>query len=145
MHGQDFSDLWQIKDVGECLVAAMRFAGATAGATAPSALRGQDYSFGLPFVEAADEAPKRPNYDPQTVALLDDALLWQGRYLSEESPDDIDVLKLWLRSKITAGVKFEEMCRLNGWARSVAYRSLDRCRGKIAQGLNTDAVPVWRP
>jgi hypothetical protein len=145
MHGQDFSDLWQITDVSECLVAAMRLAGQSAGPTAPPAIRGQDYSFGLPFVEVVDEAPRRPLYDPQTVARLEDALTWQGRYLAGEDPADIDVLKLWLRSKIASGVKFDEMCKVNGWARSAAYRTLDRLRGLIAQGLNTDRAPVWRP
>lgn len=144
MHGQDFSDLWQINDVSECLVAAMRLAGQSAGPTAPPPIRGQDYSFGLPFVDVVDEAPRRPLYDPQTVARLEDALAWQGRYLDGGDPD-IVVLKLWLRSKTSSGVKFDEMCRDNGWARSAAYRVLDRLRGLIAQGLNTDRVPVWRP
>lgn len=147
MHGQDFSDLWQIKDVRDCLVAAMRLASQSAGATAPPPIRGQDYSFGLPYTDAADEpAPRRPLYDPQTVAFLEDALMWQGRYLvAAEVVAEIDVLKLWLRSKVASAVKFDEMCRLNGWARSAAYRSLDHLFGVIAQGLNTDRVPIWRP
>lgn len=146
MHGQDFSDLWQIKDVSECLVAAMRHAGQSAGPTAPAALSAQDYSFGIPFVDVVEEAPsRRPLYDPQTVARLEEALTWQGRYLAGEHPDDIVVLKLWLRSKTSSSVKFEEMCRDNGWARSAAYRTLDHLRGLIAQGLNTDGAPVWRP
>lgn len=146
MHGQDFSDLWLIKDVSECLVAAMRLAGQSAGPTAPPAIRGQDYSFGLPFTDLAEEgAPRRPLYDPQTVARLEDALTWQGRYLAGEHSADMLVLKLWLRSKVASGVKFDDMCKANGWARSAAYRELDRLRGLIAQGLNTDRVPVWRP
>lgn len=150
MHRQDFSDMWTIRDVGECLAAAMRHAALTAGPTAPAKIKAFDYSFGLPFTdgfpEASDEParPTPPLYDPATVARLEEALTWQGTYVVDD-PQAVEVLKVWLRAKTSPGLKFDALCEASGWSRSAAYRDLDRARGKIAQGLNAAGVPVWRP
>lgn len=149
MHGQDLSDLWTIKLVGECLVAATRHAALTAGPTAPKAVKAIDYSFGLPFVDdittaAADERRRPPLYDPVTVSRLEDALTWQARYLSDD-PISVETLKVWIRAKTSPGASFDEACKACGWSRSGAYRELDTARGTIAQGLNTDRVQIWRP
>lgn len=130
--------LWTPDLVKKALAQAVRFAAVAAGATGPRAMGSVNLGYELEYKE---QAARALGLTAAEVTRLEDALLWQMRYLSQ-LPGPATVLKHWLRAKATRR-PFGAAIKSNGWAARTAHRSVDRALGRIAIGLNADGVPVW--
>jgi len=155
MHGQDLSDVWTPKLVGERLIEAVRWARYAAGATGPAGIGGAMMPLYLPTIEEriendwldppADEEPPpvRRQYSPAQVSAMEAALYWPSRYAVPGLPTSARILNLWLRCKVYRGSKFGDVIERRGeMSRASAYRMRDRALSAIAQGLMRDGVPV---
>lgn len=155
MHGQDLSDVWTPKLVGERLVEAQKWVRYNAGPTGPASVRAASIPF-LPTdddfeiegwgqrekAEQEDDQPAPRRYSPAKVSAILAALEWPGKYLVPEYPDAARYLHKWLRCKVYRG-NFEKAIEAEGrMSRMSAYRYRDRALSVIAQGLTRDGVPV---
>lgn len=93
---------------------------------------------------AADRNRIRLPLSTVAIGRLEDALVWQTRYLA--APDRVpyaEALRLWLRSKATRA-KFGPLCRKAGISQRTVEWRRDRALSLISQGLTADGVAVWR-
>lgn len=154
IHGQDLSDVWTPKRVGETLIEAVRWARYNAGPTGPAPVRALYPTYypsdadrdaeGWGLEESADDPtdppPQRRRLTPKEVSRLIDALHWPMRYAVQGYPGSARILNLWLRCKVHK-VNFDKTIERKGrMSRASAYRMRDRALAAIAIGLTKDGI-----
>lgn len=154
IHGQDLSDVWSPKLVGERLIEAIRWARFNAGRTGPAGVKAASILYvpsdddfeveGWGQREKAEEEEKAParRYSPAKVSALVATLDWPGKYLvPADAVTSAEMLNLWLRCKVYRG-NFDKAVenRRKPISRASAYRYRDRALSLIAQGLARDGV-----
>ncbi|SOC37063.1 hypothetical protein SAMN05892877_103407 [Rhizobium subbaraonis] len=143
------SEPWTPKFVGECLVEAVRWSEYAAGRVLPADMKsgmpalemfaGEREFEGWPTIGELDP-PKRPkSYSPAKVSQMERVIRWPTLYLGK-IPGPTRVLNLWVRCKISQGLKFDRAVEIRGWSRATAYRGRDKALATIAMGLTRDGV-----
>lgn len=145
--------VWTPDLAGDDLVAASRWAWATAGRVGPAGFRSGLPSFYLLPDERAEEGwdrylegdeddkaerKRRRSYSAAQISWMEQVLWWPSTYLAD-LPGPASVLKIWLRCKVVKR-PFDEACKAKKWSRATAYRARDRALGAIASGLIADRV-----
>jgi len=159
MFHQIDDDVWTPKIVGDYLIDAIKWAQRSGGSVGPAGFRNGMPDPALSSEERALEewpsmfeieefdppkAPTRRSLSPAKVSQMERILVWPMKYLSgfnaKDDPVSWEVFHAWIRSKITKGVSFEEICKEKEWSRATAYRLRDRTLGMIATGLTAEGI-----
>lgn len=135
--------LWTMEMVCDRLVEAVKTAERTIRRPSPAmtgtAWPSWIYTFDdLVGHKPEDKEPPRSNVPRERITRMEEALLWQAKYLgNEEAP--ARVLRTYLKCKAHR-IPFDRVCKKKGWSRATAYRSRDRAMTIIAYSLMRDGV-----
>ncbi|ABS14250.1 hypothetical protein I6H96_02645 [Brucella anthropi] len=153
----NFDGLWLPKIVDERLVEAAKLAQRTAGPTGPREDGNAWPKFQREFLDWYDEIKdefgniighvqtgepekKMPYIPARKISQMEAAIQWPMHYLKEHDGPR-NVLSVYLRCKAYRK-PFGQACKRLGWPRATAYRARDKALSLIAQGLNSDGIPL---
>lgn len=150
-------DTWTPQLVATRLIEAVRWARYGAGPVGPSGIRSgmptyaptwedrMAEGWGLPELagdETQEDRPLRVNATPEQVGAYMAALQWQAAYLVPAHVGSSRVLGLWLRCRVARRSFDAAIKDRPHLSRANAYRLRDRALSIIAQGLQSDGVPL---